>query len=344
METLQGFRLFLVNEQVGKKRKRNARTVELHLQLLTRLLKEIPDLSPAKVYDYLATLQTAGRKGSYLNDYIDTLHVYGKYLKTAIYETLSYFPEDDYEKATMSDEEIEKFLTLPCPVTTRRDSRTGKTVSYPMGLKRWRVKTMFWQCLAYTGARPGEIATLTVNDVDFGRQVFSVTGKTGQRLIPIPGHLLDPLQEYIKTLDGDFLFPSTQGGINKRQGLPVIDDTDWGYDFHQRIKRLGIKRKNLTPYSLRHSFITRMLDEDINVFKVQDIVGHKRLETARGYYHMTTKRLIKTISQDPLSRHQMTYNERFQQFRDIIRLTLETFAKDALEEQQMLKDLVKNFL
>ena len=204
------------------------------------------------------------------------------------------------------------------------------------------MKTLFWKCLAYSGARPGEIAHLQIGDVDFGRQIFLVNGKTGHRQIPIASNLLPELTEYIKNLSGDYLFPSRKGGISKRQLAPVIDDTDWGYDFHQRIKRLGIKRKNLTPYSLRHSFVTRMLSEDINIFKVQKIVGHRRITTTQQYTHLTTKDMIQTISQDPLARHQKTSEERYKHFRSKVRELLNTYCADVYEESRFLEELVKN--
>jgi integrase len=334
------FRLFLLQEQRGKKRIRSQATTKVHLELLKRLQRYVPSLDPVRITEHLLCLSDAGRKGNYLNSYIDTLKVYGRFKQTDIYNSLKYFPEDPFEKATMSDEEIEKFLSLPPPVVTRRDARTGKQISYSIGSKRWIVKTLFWKCLAYSGCRPGEIAGLTISDVRFGEQVYMVTGKTGKRFVPIAKHLVPELQEYIKTLDGEFLFPSANNGVY-RQGA-VINDVDWGYDFHQRIKRLGIKRKNLTPYSLRHSFITRLLNEDINLYKVQNLVGHKQGSPITSeYYHLTTKALIKTLSQDPLSLKHLSYNERFLYFRDIVRKALSELSQDVTEEQKLLDDLLR---
>lgn len=333
-----GFKLYLLTEHNGKKRKRTERTIDLHLSLLRRLQKSCPDLTLTQINAFFLDLLEKGRKGTYINDYVDMLHLYGRFKKITTYDSLAYFPEDPFEKATMSDEEIEAFLNLEPQKVTRYDPLLKKEFSYYLGLRRWKLKTMFWKCLAYSGARPGEIAQLKISDVDFGRQVFLVDGKTGHRQIPIAPLLLPELQEYIKDLKTEFLFPAERGGKTRQNGC--INDVAWGYDFHQRLKRLGIKRKNLTPYSLRHSFVTRFLSEDINIFKVQKIVGHKRLETTQGYTHLTTKDIIKTISQDPLSRQHLSYNERFLQFRNNVRQLLSTYCTDVLEESQFLKDLV----
>lgn len=338
MDELPAFRLYLLKEQKGKRRVRSEKTADLHLALLTRLLKEAPTLSLSAINTYLLSLLEKGRKGTYLNDYIDTLHVYGRFKGIKDYESLTYFPEDLFEKATMSDKEIEAFLSLEPEKVTRFDTRKKQTYTYYLGLRRWKLKTMFWKCLAFTGARPGEIATLTVDDVDFGRQVFVVNGKTGHRIIPIPTPLVLELTEYVKSLEGPLLFPSERGGTTRQHGS--LNDTAWGYDFHHRLKRLGIKRKNLTPYSLRHSFITRMLDEGINLYPLQNLVGHKQGSPVTStYYHLTTKALVKTISKDPLQRGRMTYNERFLLFRDNVRQLLSEYCTDHQEEAKFLEDL-----
>lgn len=338
----QQFKLFLIQEQSGKKRLRSARTVELHLQLYRRLKQEVPDLSPDGIMTYLLSLYESGRKGTYLNDFIDTIHVFGRFKQTEIYKPLRYFPEEAYEKATMSDQEIERFLALPCPTITRTDTRTenGKLLTYTIGSKRWQVKTMFWKIVAYSGMRLGEVAHLTVDSVDFGRQVFLADGKTGPRLVPIAPAILPDVQTYVQSLETAYLFPAQRGGMTRQGG--VINDVAWGYDFHQRLKRLGIKRKNLTPYSLRHSFITRMLSEDVSLPKVQKMVGHRRIDTTMRYTHLTTKDIVKAISKDPLGLKHLSYNERFQHFRDNVRLLLEQCCENHYEESRMVQDLTNS--
>jgi hypothetical protein len=45
-----------------------------------------------------------------------------------------------------------------------------------------------------------------------------------------------------------------------------------------------------------------MLGEDVNIFKVQKIVGHRQISTTAGYTHLTTKDIINAIKKDPLAR------------------------------------------
>lgn len=102
---------------------------------------------------------------------------------------------------------------------------------------------------------------------------------------------------------------------------------NWHYNFHTRLKRLGIKRKNLTPYSLRHSLITRLLEEDVNLFKVQKLVGHHQIETTAHYTHLTTKDLQETIKKHPLIRKSTSPLE-------ILKALINSIRSFQLEEDQ----------
>lgn len=340
MKNQNGFKLWLLREKTHRGKFRKLKTVELHLTCLDRLIRNAPGLTISQINAYLLSLRDKGRKGTYLNLFIDTMHLYGRFLKTKRYEKLEYYPVEEFRQETMSDEEIEDFLTLPPPKTIRR-YKSGKTREIVYNEKGYKVWTLFFKILAYSGMRPGEVAHLTIDQVDFGRQVYILEAddvKTNRfRYVPIAYSLLSELKEHIKNLKGEHLFPA-HSGKSFRQGA-VVDDVDWGYNFHQRLKRLGIKRKNLRPNSLRPSFITRMLDEDVNIFKVQKIVGHKQIATTAHYTHLTTKDITKALSKDPLSRKSLPYYDRMKQFRTLVRKSLEDFALTPEEEDEMLRSL-----
>lgn len=296
MDKITTFKLYLSQGN------RKSRTIELHMQLLSRLLQSVGNISFSSVSRFLLTLKEKGRKGTYINDYIDTLHLWDDCFGRHEFDKLTYFGEEEFVQATMSDEEIEAFLELS-PKTITRKSRWGTVDTYSYTTPRWAMQTLFWKIMAWTGMRPGEVAHLTVESVDFGRNVFILDPQwvktNDSRLVPIPPRVKPELEEYIKSLKTSLLFPSSRGGKSRQGG--VINDVAWGYDFHQRIKRLGIKRKNLRPYSLRPSFITRMLGEDVSIFKVQKIVGHRRIDTTAHYTHLVTKDIQRAMEKDPMA-------------------------------------------
>lgn len=279
---IEGYRLFLIKKGLRQS------TVRLRVDCLMRLLRVSPVLSVPEIRAYILSLFDTGRKASYINLYIDTIRSWAKFSKQEELGAFEYFREGISLKATMSDEEIELFLALP---PTRGGLREAENYA------RW---TMFFKILAFSGMRCGEVAHLAVDSVDFGRGIFVLEDtKTHEpRYVPIAPNISEELKDYIKKLKTTCLFPSRRGGMHRQNG--VVDDVDWGYNFHTRLKRLNIKRKNLTPYSLRHSFITRLLEEDVNLFKVQKIVGHRRLETTARYTHLTTKDIQRAILKHPI--------------------------------------------
>jgi integrase len=259
---------------------RRKSTVVRHVYSLKTVLRGIDSFSLAEVDRFLAALKTKGLKATYINSLINTVCVYAQWKGIEELSHLKHLKEEEFIKATMSDEEIEAFLNLP-PLTYLWHKKSG-TITKTWDSKKHEVWTLFFGILAYTGLRPGECAALAIEDVDFGRMVFTVrVSKTGHgRVVPIPPNLLQPLQRHIEALKGNILFP----GVN---------NVDWHYNFQQRIKRLGIKRTNLSAYSLRHSFISNVLGEGAVLFDVQSLVGHKDIRTTAHYYHLSLKSLKK---------------------------------------------------
>lgn len=291
-----GFTLYLLRS--GRK----PSTVHLYADAIRHLRARFPTLSQDEIEVYMYDLLEKGRKATYLKKFVDALHVYGKYTNTVWMQELKRFKVKESVKATMSDEEIEQFLSLPHP---------GRGSDY-QGYANW---TMFFTIMAYSGMRTGEVASLTVENVDFGREVFVLEDtKTTPRYVPIAPTIANKLGDYIKGLRTQHLFPS-----NGKSG--VYDRFAWHYSFHSRIDRMGIKRTNLTPCSLRHSFITRLLSEDVNLFKVQKIVGHKKIETTARYTHLTTKDLLLTIRKDPLVKKSILPKEVIDNLLETIRIT-----------------------
>lgn len=279
---------------------RNCResTARTHLQaLLTfRNFSKDPLITKDRFQDFLNKERLLGRKASYLNHFVQSIRVYNYFLQEKgkpfdpEIATIKYLKEDPTFKATMSDQEIEQFLSYT-PKQTRGFS--------PRNYRTW---TLFFSILAYTGMRPTEVAHLTIDDVDFGKGVFIVRSEVSKthtmRYIPMPQNLVEELKYRIENIEHN-LFASFRGGTgNNNHG--VFDSVDWGYNFRTRLNYLGIKRKNLTVYSLRHSFITRLLSEDVNIFKVQKIVGHTRLDTTAAYTHLTFKDSQRAMMKDPL--------------------------------------------
>jgi integrase len=234
------------------------------------------NISLKTVNQYVRESKARGNKNNGINVYIKAIRKYGQYIKDPDLAKYKSLPESAVYKATMSDSEIEDFLALP-PRSRNRES-----------IELHHTMRVFWSIMAYTGARCHEVANLTVSDIEDNTLIIHATKTKTYRKVPLASPIQETVSEYIKQLPTSKLFP----GMHAQR---------WGYDFHRRLKELGIKRKGLTPYSMRHSYATRMADSDgVNVFDLKNILGHKNIDMTERYYHTSVKRLKKVMARDPL--------------------------------------------
>lgn len=264
-------------------------TIRKHLNCLNHLIRHNIPLTKDAVDEYLLKLQSENKRNAYLNMYVFALRHYGKYTNQDLH--IKELKKQDTIKSTLSDDEIEAFLALP-----RRRNEP---------FEHYDKFKLFWGLVAFTGMRPGECAKLKPGHIDWGRGVILIeTSKTNTSgHVPIPANIQDCLKKYLATCRTDFLFPSARGGSNPSMGgLKVIDNVDWHFDWKRRITILGIKRIKLTPYSFRHSYATRLLEENVSLFHVKKLMRHHDLKSTLVYEHLTTKDLIEAQQKLPLIR------------------------------------------
>lgn len=274
MADISGFKLHLLSSGIS------SRTTKATLYRINIIFAKCQPLTEETFRQFLLSLLDNGSSGSTVNKYIQTIKKYSAFEPLDWAKNIKKIKEEAKPKVILSDDEIEAFVALDT------------------GNEKYQ---MLWSLIAFTGARPNEIATLTIDDIDFANNIIYINRtktKTG-RTVPIAPNIIDPLKEYIKLLETDLLFPTRY-----RPDLP-LQNYSYTKDFKKRIKILGIK-KHITPYSLRHSFITRLLtDAEAPLFVVQQIVGHKRADTTMQYFHGSVKAMKKAIEKDPLMQKSM---------------------------------------
>jgi integrase/recombinase XerD len=268
---------------------RRSTTIRKHLNALHYLERNGVVLEINEITHLFIRLKQEHKSASYLNGFIDAIRLYAKYANLSEdLKSLKGYKEHPSIKATLSDDEIDAFLGL-----RRR---------FHEPFDHYKMFTMFWSIIADTGCRPGEVAKLKKSDIDWGRGVIiiRVTKTNTPGVVPIPPNHADLLKDYLEDLPTDYLFPSARGGKHySMDGEAVIDNVDWHHDWKCRLKVLGLTRPHLTPYSFRHSYATRLLEEDISLFHVKKLMRHNDLKSTLVYEHLTTKDLIKAQSKLP---------------------------------------------
>ena len=189
-----------------------------------------------------------------------------------------------------------------------------------IGLKRLMFLTIYGG-----GLRHGECRRLRVKDVCFDEGYIVVRNGKGDkdRITVLPERCREGLRAQIERarrqhqhdLEGGFgavylphalerkypnenrefgwqwIFPSRQMSKDPRTGAVrrhhVCEDF-FGDSFKAAVDRVGLM-KNAVPHSLRHSFATHLLEDGADIRTVQELLGHKDVQTTMIYTHVMNR-------------------------------------------------------
>lgn len=151
------------------------------------------------------------------------------------------------------------------------------------------------------GLRVSEVAHLKVDDIDSTRMLLRVEQGKGRkdRNAMLSPQLLKLLRLWWREgkrrsvmLPHGWLFPgrSYTDPISTRQINRAI---------HEAADAAGIK-KRVSPHTLRHSFATHLLEQDVDIRVIQVLLGHSKLDTTALYARVATKTIRSVTS--PLER------------------------------------------
>ena len=144
-----------------------------------------------------------------------------------------------------------------------------------------------------TGLRKSELINLRWEDIDFERKYIRVESKedwrtkTGNtREIPITDDLIGVLNKLSKT--SDYVFLNSKG-------------RKYGFHLTERVKRLArsIGISDMTVHALRHTFISHLVMNGVDLVSVKELAGHSDIKTTMRYAHLAPGHLRKSIDKLP---------------------------------------------
>ena len=142
------------------------------------------------------------------------------------------------------------------------------------------------------GLRVSEVVGLKIKDLDFNERTGKIKNAKGkkERFFNIPNFLVEDLQEQIekqKEIKSEYLFSNFQGKKMTTRNIQKI--------VQNAVRNAGLDN-SIHCHTLRHSFATHLLENGVDIRKIQELLGHSDLSTTQIYTHVSTQELKKIPS------------------------------------------------
>jgi site-specific recombinase XerD len=178
----------------------------------------------------------------------------------------------------LSSEQVERLLAQP-------------TISTKTGLRDKAIlETLF-----STGLRVSELVKLNRDGIDLKRREFGVIGKGRRpRVVFLSERAAGSIKKYLDKREDPWqpLFvreKTTKRVIAEGEKMRLTArSVQRIVDKYSRKAKLPVK---VTPHVLRHSFATDLLIAGADLRSVQEMLGHKNIQTTQIYTHVTNKQL-----------------------------------------------------
>jgi integrase/recombinase XerD len=141
------------------------------------------------------------------------------------------------------------------------------------------------------GLRASEVVSLKVSDIDSKRMLIRVEQGKGRkdRYVMLSPHLLNLLRAWWKAARPQgWLFPG-------RDPAQPMTTRQLNRACHAAVQMAEIN-KRVSLHTLRHSFATHLLEQNIDVRVIQVLLGHAKLDTTALYTRVATKTISEVMS------------------------------------------------
>lgn len=138
-----------------------------------------------------------------------------------------------------------------------------------------------------TGARRGELLSLTWADLDLERAVAHVkTTKNGQpRTLPLVPAVLEELRRFAAAMPEACVFPS-RGQLTR----PRSFESSW----LAALDRARVRRFRF--HDLRHTCASYLAQNGASLLEIADLLGHRQLAMTKRYSHLTVDSKAKLVN------------------------------------------------
>lgn len=144
-----------------------------------------------------------------------------------------------------------------------------------------------------SGLRVCEVSRLKVQDINFERRELIIRGKFDRdRVVPLSKVAAAFLSLYFDKRQAQGEQSAFTGcfGIHAARALQSMSISCL---FRALLKKYGMNKKDISAHSIRHATATHLLENGASIRHVQELLGHKKLDTTERYTHVQTESLSK---------------------------------------------------
>src|SRR5690606_24524821 len=196
------------------------------------------------------------------------------YFKQTVFGMRFWFRLFGKEEAAISLPVIKKEKKLPEVLSKEECKELFKA---PRTLKH-----RFLLAFAYSsGLRMNELRHLKISDVDTDRMQVRIRQGKGKkdRYVILSGIIKDRLPHYLQELKPEvYLFEGQTPG-------EMMGERSIQYIISEALQKTHI-RKRVSMHTLRHSYATHLLEDGVDIYTIQHLLGHAHLRTTVIYLHI----------------------------------------------------------
>jgi integrase/recombinase XerD len=188
---------------------------------------------------------------------------------------------------------LPRHARLPSGILTESQARRFMAAPFPGSVIGKRDRAIL-ELLYGTGIRLSEAVRADVSDLDLREGMFLVRNGKGRkdRVVPVGGraaialgsYLADARPELVKRLE-PALFLSRDGDRLSKVGLQAM--------VKRHAKTIGV---HVSPHTLRHTCATHLLRGGADIRHVQELLGHRSLQTTALYTRVAIEDLRQVLA------------------------------------------------
>ena len=228
---------------------------------------------------YLKILFDNKNSNSSVSRKISTLKSFYKYLKEFNYILVNPLSSIKYPKREKNLPKFVQYNELEDIINVSKDGNFGER------------NNLIIELMYSTGVRVSELINIKLEDIDFENKRIRIMGKGSyERFVFVGEYAFEAINKYLsgqrlELLNGkssSYLILNKDGNKITTRGIAKIID---------KIILLTSVKSKVSPHTLRHTFATHLLDNGCDLRSVQDMLGHKSINSTEVYTHVTSERL-----------------------------------------------------